>query len=90
MSDTLASLAGSMGAAFKMPITEPLLSGPHNEFSLPEGFSAELATLKGQMLLEQLAAELKAKTTVTSASHEPKPAAGSSLTTWKGPCTLRR
>ena len=71
--------AGNMCAAFKMPVTEPLVSGPHNDFSLPESFSAELAALKGQRLLDQLAAELQAKTTVTGASHEPQPAAGSFL-----------
>ena len=75
-----------MGAAFKTPITEPLISGPHNDFSLPESFSAQLAALKGQMLLEHLAAELKTETTVNGASHEPKPAAGSFLNCWKGAC----
>ena len=75
-----------MGAAFKTPITEPLISGPHNDFSLPKSFSAQLAALKGQMLLEQLAAELKTKPTGTGASREPQPAAGSFLNCWKGAC----
>lgn len=65
---------GNMGAAFQRPITEPLLSGPHNDYCLPEGFSSQLAGLKGQMLLEQLAAELKTKAAVTKLPQEPVPA----------------
>ena len=68
-------VAGSIGAAFKLPITEPLISGPHNDFSLPDSFSAELAALKGQTLLEQLAAELKTKTNVSGKYNYPTPAA---------------
>jgi len=65
-------LAGNVGAAFKKPITEQLISGPHNNFSLPEGFSSELAGLKGQKLLEQLAANLCSKTIVTDTAQQPE------------------